>query len=87
MAISHPRPHPHPKTANPHLSDEGLSVPEDALQRPGQTPPAESGVSSLDAPEREALSRGWGPAPITVIMIVAALIFAGLLGLAIGILV
>ncbi|MFC4031582.1 DUF6480 family protein [Streptomyces polygonati] len=81
MAISHPRPE------NPHLSDEGLSVPEDALQRPGQTPPAESGVSGLDAPERKALSRGWGPAPVTVIMIVVAVFLAGLLGRAIELMV
>jgi hypothetical protein len=79
MAITH-----HPKSENPHLADEGLSVPEDALQRPGQTPPAESGVSGLDAPEREPLShRGWGPAPITIIMIIVGLFAAGALGQAI----
>ncbi|WP_329140269.1 DUF6480 family protein [Streptomyces sp. NBC_01476] len=78
MAITHPRP-----ADNPHLTDEGLSVPEDALQRPGQTPPAESGVSGLDGPEREPLSQGWAAAPIIVIMIVVALVVAGLLGMAI----
>jgi len=68
---------------NPHLADEGLSVPEDAVQEPGQTPPAESGVSDLDGPERKPLSRGWGAAPLVLIMIVVALFVAGLLGWAI----
>jgi hypothetical protein len=77
---AHPHPNPH---LNPHVSDDGLSVPEDAIQRPGQTPPAESGVSALDGPEREPLSRGWGAAPITVIMIVVAIFLAGMLGRAI----
>lgn len=72
--------HPH---RNPHLADEGLSVPEDAVQEPGQTPPAESGVSDLDGPEREPLSRGWGAAPVTIIMIVVAVFVAGLLGRAV----
>lgn len=73
----------HTGTVNPHLPDEGLSVPEDALQQPGQTPPAESGVSCLDAPERESLRRGWGTMPIVLIMIVVALFVAGTLGRAI----
>lgn len=68
---------------NPHLPDEGLSVPEDAEQRPGQTPAAESGVSCLDAPEREPLSHGWGPVPVTLIMIVVAVFLAGLIGRAV----
>jgi Family of unknown function (DUF6480) len=73
----------HPVQEDRHVADEGLSVPEDALQQPGATPPAESGVSGLDAPERERLRHGWGPAPIVVIMIVVALVVAGLLGQAI----
>ena len=68
---------------NPHLPDEGMGVPEDAEQEPGQTPPAESGVSCLDAPEREALSHGWGPVPVVLIMIVVAVFLAGLIGRAV----
>ncbi|MEU3461900.1 DUF6480 family protein [Streptomyces sp. NPDC006733] len=73
----------HPGTANPHLPDEGLGVPEDAQQQPGQTPPAESGVSCLDGPEHEPLSRGWGRMPIIIIMVVVALFVLGTLGRAI----
>ncbi|MEE4545134.1 DUF6480 family protein [Streptomyces sp. V4-01] len=62
-----------------HVAEEGLSVPEDAVQGPGQTPPAESGVSDLDGPERQALRRGWGPVPITLIMCVVALVVAGMI--------
>ncbi|SDM68549.1 DUF6480 family protein [Actinacidiphila guanduensis] len=80
MATTHP-------AANPHLADEGLSVPEDAVQRAGQTPPAESGVSDLGGPERGPLSRGWAAAPLTVILFFAALFAAGLLGYAIELMV
>lgn len=68
---------------NPHLPDEGLSVPEDAVQLAGHAPPAESGVSSLDGPEREPLSRGWAAAPVIGIMLVVAVFAAGALGMAI----
>lgn len=68
---------------NPHLPDEGLSVPEDAVQPAGHTSPADSGVSSLDGPEREPLSRGWAAGPIVAIMLVVAVFAAGALGMAI----
>ncbi|CAG6390545.1 DUF6480 family protein [Streptomyces cocklensis] len=77
----------HPVPLNPHLPDEGLAVPEDAQARAGQTPPAESGVSCLDAPEREALRRGWGPVPLTIIMIVVAVFLAGFIGRAVVLLI
>jgi hypothetical protein len=69
--------------SRPHVSEEGLSVPEDAVQQAGHTPPAESGVSSLDAPEREALRHGWAATPIVIIMIFVAIFAAGALGMAI----
>jgi hypothetical protein len=78
MAVTHPV---HP--VNPHLPDEGLSVPEDAVQLAGHTSPAESGVSSLDGPERGPLSRGWAAAPIIWIMLVVGVFAAGALGMAI----
>ncbi|MFF9127329.1 DUF6480 family protein [Streptomyces sp. NPDC014889] len=62
---------------------EGLALPEDTAMAPGATPPAESGVSGLGAPEREALSKGWAAAPLTAIWIVVALIAIGLLAMAI----
>jgi uncharacterized protein DUF6480 len=76
-------PSPHIPPANPHLPDEGLGVPEDSVQRSGHTSPADSGVSCLDAPEREALSHGWAASPLVVIGIVVALFAAGALGMAI----
>ncbi|SHM10382.1 DUF6480 family protein [Actinacidiphila paucisporea] len=78
MAVTHPA-----QPVNPHLPDEGLSVPEDAVQLAGHTSPAESGVSSLDAPERDPLSRGWATAPVIGIMLVVAVFAAGALGMAI----
>lgn len=71
---------------NAHLPDEGLSVPEDSVQRAGHTSPAESGVSSLDGPERGPLSRGWGASPIVLIMIVVAIFVAGGVGMAVEVL-
>ncbi|MFH9982444.1 DUF6480 family protein [Streptomyces sp. NPDC017179] len=62
---------------------EGLALPEDTAMAPGATPPAESGMSGLGAPEREALSKGWAAAPLTVIWIVVALIAIGLLAMAV----
>ncbi|MBM9507799.1 DUF6480 family protein [Actinacidiphila acididurans] len=73
--------------SSPHLPDEGLSVPEDSVQWAGHTSPADSGVSGLDAPEREPLSHGWGAAPIVVIMVFVAIFAAGALGMAIELMV
>lgn len=83
MRTTHPtRPGHHTghPTGNPHLPDEGLGVPEDAAQGDGHAPPAESGVSSLDAPEREALRHGWAWWPVALIAVVVALFVAGALG-------
>jgi len=76
----------HSATESAHLPDEGLEVPEDSVQLAGHTPPAESGVSSLDGPEREPLSRGWAKAPIVLIMIFVALFVAGAVGQAVEVL-
>lgn len=73
----------HSPLANPHLPDEGLGVPEDSVQLAGRIPPAESGVSCLDAPERRALSHGWAAAPIVIIAVFVAIFAAGALGMAI----
>ncbi|MEV1081462.1 DUF6480 family protein [Streptomyces sp. NPDC050211] len=60
---------------------EGLAVPEDTSMAPGATPPAESGVSGLGAPEREALKKGWAVAPLILIWIVVALFVIGLVAM------
>lgn len=84
MAVTHT---PRKPPANPHLPDEGLGVPEDSVQLAGHTSPADSGVSSLDAPEREALSHGWAATPIIVIAVFVAIFAAGALGMAIELMV
>lgn len=86
MHISHTAHHPRTAAGRSHLPDEGLEVPGDAAQPPGRTPPAESGVSALDAPEREALSRGWAWAPVVMIMLVVAVFLAGAIGMAVEVL-
>jgi hypothetical protein len=86
MATTHPAragQHPARPPRNPHLPDEGLSVPEDAMPPAGHAPPAESGVSSLGVPEREALRHGWAGWPVALIAVVVALFAAGALGQAV----
>jgi Family of unknown function (DUF6480) len=78
MAVTHA-----PQPINPHLPDEGLSVPEDAVQLAGHSSPADSGISSLDGPERGPLSRGWSTGPVVMILLVVAVFAAGVLGMAI----
>ncbi|MFG1811880.1 DUF6480 family protein [Streptomyces sp. NPDC049040] len=78
MAVTHPV-----RSPNPHLPDEGLSVPEDVVPAASHTSPADSGVSSLDGPERGPLGRGWGAAPIIAIMLIVGIFAAGALGMAI----
>ncbi|PWI42975.1 DUF6480 family protein [Streptomyces sp. ICBB 8177] len=63
--------------------EEGIAVPEDTSMRPGATPPAESGVSGLGAPEREALRRGWAGVPLTLIWIVVVFVVAVLVAMAV----
>ncbi|MFJ3233982.1 DUF6480 family protein [Streptomyces sp. NPDC086787] len=75
----------HAHTVAPHEARpvEGLSVPEDRAMAAGAAPPAESGLSALGAPEREALSRGWTVMPLALIWAVVVLIAVGLLAMAI----
>jgi hypothetical protein len=63
------------------VPDEGLEVPEDAIQTAGRMPPAESGVTALDAPERGPLSQGWSWVPIAVLMFMVAIFLAGVIGM------
>ncbi|UUU25806.1 DUF6480 family protein [Streptomyces sp. DSM 40750] len=50
---------------------------------PGETPPAEGGTYGISHPEPPELRKGWGPMPLTLIMVVVALIAIGLLGMAV----
>ncbi len=45
---------------------------------PGETPPAEGSTSGISYPQPE-LRRGWGLAPIVLIMLVVALVAIGLI--------
>jgi hypothetical protein len=78
--------HHAPVTGWNHVPDEGLEVPGESFQMPGRTPPAESGVTALDAPERKALSRGWAWTPVILILLVVAVFLAGVIGMAVELL-
>ncbi|WEH13715.1 DUF6480 family protein [Streptomyces sp. VNUA24] len=55
---------------------------------PGETPPAEGGTYGISHPEPPELrGKGWGPMPIVLILVVAALIAAGLIGMAVTLIV
>lgn len=47
---------------------------------PTETPPAESGISGISYPEPE-LRRGWAALPLTLIMLVVALVAVGLVAM------
>jgi hypothetical protein len=50
---------------------------------PGETPPAEGGTSGISYPQPE-LRKGWGPAPLVLIMLVVALVAIGLIAMAVA---
>ncbi|GAQ59711.1 DUF6480 family protein [Streptomyces scabiei] len=55
---------------------------------PGETPPGEGGTYGISHPEPPELrSKGWGPIPIVVIMVVTALVAIGLIGRAVSLMV
>ncbi|KND41752.1 MULTISPECIES: DUF6480 family protein [Streptomyces] len=55
---------------------------------PGETPPGEGGTYGISHPEPpEMRSKGWGPMPIVLIMVVAALMAIGLIGMAVTLIV
>ncbi|MFE5813104.1 DUF6480 family protein [Streptomyces sp. NPDC056479] len=54
---------------------------------PGETPPAEgSTTTGISYPEPE-LRKGWGPMPLTLILLVVALIAAGLMAMAVDLMI
>lgn len=69
---------------HPEEPENGLGLPEDAVTPSGATPPAESSVSGLTAPEKKQLRRGWGPVPLVLIFVVVAMVAVGLIAMAIA---
>ncbi|MGW0710106.1 DUF6480 family protein [Streptomyces sp. NPDC002643] len=72
-------PDPEP-TRTPGL-EPGGAVP------PGETPPAEGSTSAVSHREQRELRKGWGPLPLTLIMLVVALVAIGLVAMAIALIV
>ncbi|MFD8804211.1 DUF6480 family protein [Streptomyces sp. NPDC059597] len=54
---------------------------------PGETPPAEGGISGISHPEPPELRKGWGPMPLVVIMVVVLLVAIGLIAMAVALMV
>ncbi|MDN3026947.1 DUF6480 family protein [Streptomyces sp. S.PB5] len=48
---------------------------------PGETPPAETGISGISHPEPPELRKGWSAMPIVLIMLVVALVAIGLIAM------
>ncbi len=48
---------------------------------PGETPPAEGGTYGISHPEPPELRKGWGAMPLTLIMVVVALVAVGLIAM------
>ncbi|MFG2555728.1 DUF6480 family protein [Streptomyces sp. NPDC048581] len=54
---------------------------------PGETPPAEAGSTSGISHPQPELRKGWGPMPLTLIMVVVALVAIGLIAMAVALIV
>lgn len=49
---------------------------------PGETPPAETGISGISHPEPPELrGKGWGAMPLAVIALIVALVAVGLIAM------
>ncbi|MGW1727486.1 DUF6480 family protein [Streptomyces sp. NPDC002306] len=68
-------PHPDPQRMRTVKPSGGVS--------PGETPPAEGGTSGISYPVPE-LRKGWAAMPLTLIMVVVALIAVGLIAMAVA---
>lgn len=51
---------------------------------PGETPPAEGGISGISHPEPPELRKGWGAMPLVLIMAVVVLVAVGLIAMAVA---
>ncbi|MGW7386961.1 DUF6480 family protein [Streptomyces sp. NPDC054794] len=54
---------------------------------PGETPPAETGISGISHPEPPELRKGWGPMPLVLITLVVLLIAIGLVAMVVALIV
>jgi hypothetical protein len=66
------------------LEPEPRQSPEPQSQNkvpPGETPPAETGISGISYPEPELRGKGWGALPIIVIGLVVVLVAVGLIAM------
>ncbi|MGW7524272.1 DUF6480 family protein [Streptomyces sp. NPDC054783] len=77
--MSHVNPDPEPERTTG--LEPGGSVP------PGETPPAESSMPEAGPQETHNPTRGWAVAPLTLILIVVALVAAGFLAYAVSLMV
>ncbi|MCC5480833.1 DUF6480 family protein [Streptomyces sp. NPDC059680] len=77
--MSHVNPDPEPERTTG--LEPGGSVP------PGETPPAESSMPAAGPQETHNPTRGWAVAPLTLILIVVALVAAGFLAYAVSLMV
>ena len=50
---------------------------------PGETPPGEGGTYGISHPEPPAPRKGWGSMSLALILVLAALIVIGLVGMAV----
>jgi hypothetical protein len=51
---------------------------------PGETPPAEGGISGISHPEPPELRKGWRAMPLVLIMAVVVLVAVGLIAMAVA---
>ncbi|MFF0001109.1 DUF6480 family protein [Streptomyces avermitilis] len=51
---------------------------------PGETPPAEGGISGISHPEPPELRKGWAAMPLILIMVVVALVAIGLIAMVVA---
>ncbi|MFG2575115.1 DUF6480 family protein [Streptomyces sp. NBC_00704] len=72
-------PDPDP-TRTPSI-DPGGGVP------PGETPPAEGGTYGISHPEPPEQRRGWAAMPLALIAVVVVLVAAGLIAMAVALIV
>lgn len=70
---------PDPASERTPGPERGRKVP------PGETPPAEGGISGISYQEPNERGRGWAAMPLTLIMLVVVLVAIGLIAMAVAI--
>ncbi|MEU9371838.1 DUF6480 family protein [Streptomyces avermitilis] len=69
---------PDPEPRRSPGSEPGGGVP------PGETPPAEGGISGISHPVPPELRKGWAAMPLVLIMVVVALVAIGLIAMVVA---